>query len=158
MKLAILPVVLAGALWGPAASLAHPYPTRAKAVHARAASGGTIAPRDLLKLMHGPKASRPLVLQVGFKVLYDGGHIPGSTFAGPASSPGGLADLDRVVSGVSRGREIVVYCGCCPWQHCPNVRPALAELHRLGFHDVRALYIPRDFYADWIQQGLPVAR
>ncbi len=158
MKLAILPLILAGALFAPTASFAHPHRMTAKVVHSRAAQGDTIAPRQLLRLLRGPEAHRPLVLQVGFKVLYDGGHIPGSTFAGPASSPDGLAALDRTVKGVSRSREIVVYCGCCPWQHCPNVQPALAELRRQGFHDVRALYIPRDFYADWIEQGLPVAR
>ena len=36
---------------------------------------------------------------------------------------------------------IVLYCGCCPWNHCPNVGPAFKQLRDLGFTNVKVLYM-----------------
>jgi hypothetical protein len=40
----------------------------------------------------------------------------------------GLASLERAVKDVPRERAILIYCGCCPWDKCPNVRPALPRV------------------------------
>jgi rhodanese-related sulfurtransferase len=53
-------------------------------------------------------------------------------------------------------REIVIYCGCCPWDKCPNVKPAMELLKSLGFTHVKAMQLPTSFKADWIDQGYPV--
>jgi len=39
---------------------------------------------------------------------------------------------------------------------CPNIRPALELMRQMGFTRVRALYLPDNFKADWIDQGYPV--
>lgn len=117
-----------------------------------------ISPAELEKQLNGPKGARPLVLQVGFKVLYDGGHIPGAIFAGPASTPEGLARLKEAVAKISHDKEVVIYCGCCPWEKCPNVKPAYEALRQMGFTRVVVLLIPQDFAHDWIGQGYPVER
>jgi Rhodanese-like domain len=95
----------------------------------------------------------PLLLQVGSRMLFDEAHIPGSEYAGPASRPAGLDALRRRVAALPRSRPIVLYCGCCPWDHCPNVAPAWALLHHMGFTQVRVLYLAHNFGADWVNQG-----
>lgn len=97
------------------------------------------------------------MLQVGFKVLYEGGHVPGAIFAGPASTAEGAARLRAEASKIARDKEVVIYCGCCPWEKCPNVHPAYEELRKMGFSRLVVLLIPQDFAHDWIGQGFPVA-
>ncbi len=101
------------------------------------------------------KAAKPLVIQVGFNVLYRSAHIAGTVYAGPGSKPEGLEALKALVEKEPRDREIVIYCGCCPWEKCPNIRPAFAALHEMGFTHVSALYVPENLAKDWIDKGLP---
>jgi hypothetical protein len=99
-----------------------------------------------------------LVIHVGFRELFVAGHIPGSVYAGPGGNDQGLKELEQLVSAQPKTRDIILYCGCCPWDHCPNVRPALALLRKLGFSRVRVLSIPHSFRFDWEKPGLPVER
>jgi len=77
---------------------------------------------------------------------------------GPTSRPEGIAALRQALEAVPRDRGVVLYCGCCPWQHCPNVRPAFEAVRALGFRDVRVLYIEKDLDSDWAKRGYPLAR
>jgi thiosulfate/3-mercaptopyruvate sulfurtransferase len=116
-----------------------------------------IQPKDLAaELSAGGNAPKPVVLQVGPNVLYRSKHITGAGYAGPAAKPDGLELLKNSVAKLPRDREIVLYCGCCPWDRCPNVRPAIEALKAMGFQRVRALYLSTDFKADWIDKGYPV--
>jgi hypothetical protein len=96
------------------------------------------------------------VIHTGFSVLYRATHIRESVFAGPGSKEEGVADLKKIVAGQPRDREIVLYCGCCPWDKCPNIRPAFAALHEMGFTRVKALELPTNLKTDWIDKGYPV--
>ncbi len=100
----------------------------------------------------------PLLLQVGFPVLYRAAHITGSKYAGPGSKAEGIAELKKAVAGQPKDRDIVLYCGCCPWDKCPNIRPAFAALHEMGFTRVRAMVIPDNLKADWIDKGYPTEK
>jgi thiosulfate/3-mercaptopyruvate sulfurtransferase len=99
--------------------------------------------------------STPLVIHVGFPVLYRATHITGSVFAGPGSKDEGIVDLKKAVEGQPRSREIILYCGCCPWDKCPNIRPAFAALHNMGFTHVKAMVVPTNLKTDWIDKGYP---
>jgi hypothetical protein len=46
-----------------------------------------------------------------------------------------------------------VYCGCCPWDRCPNVKPAVELLKQMGFAKAKALYLGTGFKADWLDKG-----
>ena len=109
------------------------------------------------RLKDGAKPA-PLLIHVGFEPLFKLSHIPGSEYFGPASKPEALAKLKQRLKGVPRGREIVIYCGCCPWPHCPNIEPAFAALKALGFKNVKALKLPRSFGQDWAEAGLPTVK
>jgi thiosulfate/3-mercaptopyruvate sulfurtransferase len=107
------------------------------------------------KLAERMKTAQPLVIHIGFNVLYRSAHIANTVYAGPGSKPEGLEDLKKLVAGEPKDREIVIYCGCCPWEKCPNIRPAFAALREMGFTKLSALYIPETLAKDWIDKGLP---
>ncbi|HUA15770.1 MAG TPA: rhodanese-like domain-containing protein [Verrucomicrobiae bacterium] len=121
-------------------------------------SSHLIQPSELAKLLQSPKGERPLLIQVGSHVLYTEAHIPGSEYIGPASDPSALQRLRDRVASLPRNRFIVLYCGCCPWSHCPNVEPADRLLQEMGFTRFKVLYIAGNFGADWVYQGYPTAK
>jgi thiosulfate/3-mercaptopyruvate sulfurtransferase len=119
----------------------------------------TIKPLELIKqLADSNGTAKPVVVCVGFRPLYMGAHVPGAVFHGAAQSEQGLADLKKWARGVSRSANLVVYCGCCPLDHCPNVRPAFNALHDMGFTNLRVLLLPHDFATDWVEKGYPVEK
>ena len=117
-----------------------------------------ISPEDLVKVLQGPKGDIPLVLSVGPSLLYMQAHVPGAEYIGAASTPQGMQSLRTRVKSLPKTASIVLYCGCCPWSHCPNVRPAYDELHKLGFSNVKVLYIADNIGADWVEKGYPTIR
>jgi len=122
-------------------------------------SAQTVQPEELAKELSEAKAGeRPTIACVGFRVLYEGGHIPGASYHGPASKDDGLADLKKWAEGLRRSANLVVYCGCCPIARCPNLRPAFTALHTMGFTRLRVLLLPQNFATDWAGKGYPVAK
>jgi thiosulfate/3-mercaptopyruvate sulfurtransferase len=115
-----------------------------------------IQPQQLATELARPTDSRPRVVCVGFKFLYESGHVPGTAFYGPAREAAGLHDLETAAKAWPRDREVVIYCGCCPLKQCPNVRPAFAALKAMGFTRLRLLDLDTDFRTDW--KGLPVEK
>lgn len=129
------------------------------------AAGASIAPEPALPALIEPEelarqlraGARPAIFQVGFEVLFVAAHIPGAVYAGPAGKSDGLERLRRALSPLSRGGEVVLYCGCCPWARCPNIRPAGALAARLGFRRARLLHLEQSFARDWVRAGYPAA-
>jgi thiosulfate/3-mercaptopyruvate sulfurtransferase len=117
----------------------------------------TISASDLAATLRG-SGPKPLILQVGPQRLYRYAHIPGAEYVGAASEPAGIEALRKRVQGMKRTAAIVIYCGCCPWQHCPNIQPAYDELRKLGFRNARALYLPNNFKTDWDDKGYPTEK
>jgi thiosulfate/3-mercaptopyruvate sulfurtransferase len=117
-----------------------------------------INPEELVKILQSPKGEKPIMIQVGSHVLYEQAHIPGSEYIGPASREIGILQLRKRVETLPRNKFIVIYCGCCPWNHCPNVKPADDALHQLGFTNAKVLYISDNFGANWVDKGYPVAK
>jgi hypothetical protein len=88
--------------------------------------------------------------------MYSQAHIPGSRYAGPGSQSDGLRLLESIVAKTPKSKFIVLYCGCCPWNRCPNVGPAYKRLHDLGFTNVKVLYLANNFGDDWAYKGYRV--
>ncbi|MGA9527089.1 MAG: rhodanese-like domain-containing protein [Terriglobales bacterium] len=120
----------------------------------------TITPAELNDILKatGSKDGKPLVFQVGSHMLYEQAHIQGSEYIGAGNTAEGLRALAARVSKLSKGTPIVLYRGCCPWSHCPNVNPAYDALRQLGFRDVKVLYIANNFGADWVDKGYPAVK
>lgn len=115
-----------------------------------------LQPADLAKQLSAT-SGKPLLIHVGFITMYKQAHIPGSKYCGPTYKLEGIEQLKKCVAGVAHTRAIVIYCGCCPWDHCPNVRPAFEELSKMGFKNLKVLSLPTDFGKDWANKGYPVA-
>ena len=117
-----------------------------------------LQPEDLVKMLKATEKEKPLILQVGSRVMFSQVHIPGSEYAGPGSQASGIQSLESTVASLPKGRHIVLYCGCCPWNRCPNVGPAYKRLHDLGFTNVHVLYIASNFGDDWVSKGYPAVK
>lgn len=115
-------------------------------------------PDELLKLLKGPNGAKPLVFYVGPGAFYQQAHVPGAEFLGPTARPEGLEKLHARAASLSRNRSIVIYCGCCPWVHCPNIHPAYNELRKMGFTKLRVLYLETSFGTNWAEKGYPVEK
>ena len=115
-----------------------------------------IKPEELAAALAKP--AKPMVICVAFPVLFRGAHIEGAVFGGAGSKPEGLEALATLVKSVAKDREIVIYCGCCPWDHCPNMEPAFNKLVSLGYKRVKAMVVPTNLHTDWITKGYPTTK
>jgi thiosulfate/3-mercaptopyruvate sulfurtransferase len=101
---------------------------------------------------------RPPVVCVGDKVLYEGAHVPGALYLGPARTTVGLDTLRKWAEKLPREKMIVIYCGCCPWGKCPNIRPAYSALQQMGFTNIKVLHLSQGFANDWVDKGFSTER
>jgi hypothetical protein len=115
-----------------------------------------IQPDELNRLLLAHGAEKPLILQVGSRMMFNQAHIPGAEYAGSGSQAEGIEQLRARVTSLPRTNLIVIYCGCCPWNRCPNVGPAYSLLHDMGFTRVKVLYLAENFGDNWVSKGFPV--
>jgi thiosulfate/3-mercaptopyruvate sulfurtransferase len=114
---------------------------------------------DFVRELAGAKgANSPTIVYVGFRTLFEGGHVPDASFHGTASKEEGLAELKKWMATLPRSANLVIYCGRCPFDRCPNIRPAYKALNELGFTHVRVLVLPTSFAADWVEKGYPMQK
>ena len=121
-------------------------------------SSQTVQPAQLAKILTEKYSSLPTVVFVGFRSLYVGGHVPQAGFHGTASTEQGLAELKSWAATFPRSADLVIYCGCCPFDKCPNIRPAYTALSSMGFKKLRVLVLPTNFATDWADKGYPIQK
>lgn len=114
----------------------------------------TVQPSALAKELEDSQTA-PMVVFVGFGRLYTAGHIKGAQYHGTTSKEDGLKEFSTWAAKLPRTANILIYCGCCPMDRCPNIRPAFKALQDLGFQQVRVLILPNDFASDWAEKGFP---
>lgn len=110
-----------------------------------------LAPADLAKVISDPKAKQPTIICIG-----PGAVIKGSIDIGPAKDSSNLNKLRQQLSKLPKDAMIVIYCGCCPFEHCPNIRPAFTMLNEMKFTNPRLLDLEHNIKTDWINKGYPV--
>jgi rhodanese-related sulfurtransferase len=118
-------------------------------------STAVMEPAALASILKSADGKQPHVICVAFPVLYRARHIVHATYAGPGSKAEGIEALKKAVAGLDKNADIVLYCGCCPMDHCPNIRPAFRALAELGYKNVRILDIPTNTATDWTAKGYP---
>ena len=106
-------------------------------------------PADLAQALNDNK-NIPLIYCVGPGVV-----IPHSIDIGMTDKPENIQKLKDSLKKVSRDANIVIYCGCCPFARCPNVRPAIALLKEMKFTNYHLLNLPHIIRTDWISKGYP---
>jgi thiosulfate/3-mercaptopyruvate sulfurtransferase len=118
----------------------------------------TVQPAQMVAELRQKKDPHSLVIYVGVRTLFDGGHIPGAVYYGPGSTEQGIADLKKYAATLPKNSDVVLYCGCCPLEKCPNLRPAFRALKDFGFARLRVLILPTSFNVDWAEKGYPVQK
>ena len=108
-----------------------------------------LEPRDLVQLIDKPEDSL-VIFSLGA-----GGIIPGSKDTGPSGEEQGLENLKKELEAIPKDNDIVLYCGCCPFNICPNVRPAFSLLNEMGYTNHRLLNLRENIKVDWIDRGYP---
>ena len=111
-----------------------------------------IAPSVLASIIQEPKTNQPLILNIG--AVDD---IKNAMHIGAVSKPENLKKLNETVHNLPKNTAIVIYCGCCPFTKCPNIRPAFTELQKAGFTNVKLLDLPVDLKVNWSDKGYPLA-
>lgn len=111
-----------------------------------------LAPAELAKIMEEGKEN-PLVYSIGFDAL-----IKGSIDVGAAKEKANLTKFRQRLSKVPKDASIVIYCGCCPFEHCPNIRPAFNLLKEMKFINYKLLSLQHNIKVDWIEPGYPVSK
>jgi hypothetical protein len=84
--------------------------------------------------------------------------IPGTVSVGMTGKQEGLDKFKTQLVSMKKNTKLVIYCGCCPFEHCPNVRPAIDVLKTMNFTDFYLLNLPDNFKKDWIDKGYPVVK
>ncbi len=118
----------------------------------------SIEPAMLAKTLSDSATTKPVILHVGVPFQFKNAHIPGAKHTGMASTSEGTESLKKEVENLPHDTTIIIYCGCCPWKDCPNIRPAFRELQKMGFTKVSVLHISTNFQKDWIDKKYPVER
>jgi len=118
----------------------------------------SVEPQEIARLLSASNRPRPSIIYVGFPSLYNGAHVTGAILAGPASKPDGIDQLRQVVKDMPRSHPLVIYCGCCPFDKCPNIRPAYKALQDLGFTNIKVMVIPTNLHTDWVSKGYPTTK
>lgn len=112
-----------------------------------------LQPADLAQTINDPLAKKPVIFSVG-----PGAVIRGSVNIGPARDSANLAKLQQQLAALPKDAAVVVYCGCCPFEHCPNVRPAFTLLKQLQFSQAKLLNLEHNVKVDWIDKGYPLMK
>lgn len=84
--------------------------------------------------------------------------ISGAINLGAASEKENLEKLDKVLKTVPKNKMIAVYCGCCPMDKCPNIRPAFEMLKKHGMNNIYLVNLPVNLKTDWTDKGYPMAK
>ena len=108
-------------------------------------------PAVLAAAIADPKAPRPLIFNIGPVQ-----QIKGAIAIGPATKPDNLEKLKQQLAKLPKDKEVIIYCGCCPYSRCPNVRPAFELLQKLKFKNAKLLNLPSNLNDDWISKGYPL--
>lgn len=109
-----------------------------------------MAPAELAKELKHPESYKPLVYCVG-----PGALIQGSIDTGPAHEKENLDKLKKALEKLPAKAEVIIYCGCCPFEKCPNIRPAFSLLVQMKFTNARLLNLEHNIRTDWVEKGYP---
>ena len=94
---------------------------------------------------------KPLIFNVGPM-----DKIKSSVFVGIGTSASMGDKMKSTLSMENKTKPIVVYCGCCSYASCPNIRPAYDFLVANGYKNTKVLELPEGLKPDWVAKGFPM--
>ena len=111
-----------------------------------------LAPAVLADLLKTGESNKPVIFNMG--TVED---IKSAKHIGALSNELNAVKLKAALQGVAKNNTVVIYCGCCPFAKCPNIRPAFLALTRAGYTNVKVLNLPVNLKTNWINNGYPLA-
>lgn len=109
-----------------------------------------IEPYDLAAMIEN-KDSKFVIFNIG---PLD--NIKGAKTIGSTSSKANLEKLSKALESIPVNKTVVMYCGCCPFRSCPNIRPAFKMLKEKGYKNPKLLNLSQNLKVDWINYGYPM--
>lgn len=107
-------------------------------------------PGDLAKILENKKMAKTYIFSIG-----PGAVIKGSIEIGPVQDGNNMLKFKKQLAVLPKDANIVIYCGCCPFEHCPNIRPGFAILTAMKFTNAMLLNLQHNVKVDWIDKGYP---
>ncbi len=112
-----------------------------------------MAPETLANIIKDAHASPILIINIG-----PAGLIKQAIDIGPMSDDSNVEKLKSLLGKTNKSTAVVVYCGCCPFKNCPNIRPAFELLKLYKFSKPYLLNLPHNLKVDWIDKGFPMSK
>ena len=106
--------------------------------------------KDLAKKIEKNDTKKMVILSIGPDSV-----IKGSVNIGATHDHQNIEKMKAYLKDVPKDKEVVLYCGCCPFSRCPNIRPAFNTMMELGFKNGKLLNIPNNIKTDWIDHDYP---
>jgi thiosulfate/3-mercaptopyruvate sulfurtransferase len=110
-----------------------------------------LSPDVLANMLNDTKGTKPVIFNIG--PLAD---IKGAVNIGSTNSKANLDKLKKALAKVPKDKMVVIYCGCCPFRNCPNIRPAFSLLKEQGFKNPKLLNLKQNLKVDWTDYGYPM--
>ncbi|MBA3680727.1 MAG: rhodanese-like domain-containing protein [Bacteroidetes bacterium] len=107
--------------------------------------------KELADKINANTKDKPLILNVGPMEL-----IKGAVDVGRATSVTGIEKIKSTVAMENKNKIVVVYCGCCSYASCPNIKPAYDALISAGFKNAKVLELPEGIKPDWVAKDYPM--
>ena len=107
-------------------------------------------PKELAKRIQEGK-NIPVIFNIGPLE-----ELPGAIRIGAGEDESSILKLREHARSLSPDTEVVIYCGCCPFENCPNIRPAFKALTDADFKNHKLLNLKENLKVDWIDNGFPV--
>ncbi len=111
-----------------------------------------MSPSDLVKIIKDGNNPATFIYSVG-----PSGLIKNAIYIGEGRDKKNINKLKNEVGQLSKDANIVIYCGCCPFSDCPNIRPAFTVLNEMKFTNHKLLNLSKNLKADWIDMGYPMS-
>ena len=108
-------------------------------------------PSDLASILNEPIKNNIYIFNIG-----PSGSIKNSIEIGPTEDKNSIEKLKHEASKLPKYADIVIYCGCCPFDKCPNIRPAFNLLNEMDFINHKLLNISKNLKVNWIDNGFPI--
>jgi thiosulfate/3-mercaptopyruvate sulfurtransferase len=108
-------------------------------------------PEKLVAILKDPKAKKPVIINTGTMR-----NIKTALKYGPVSDYKGFDQFKAESAKIGKDKEIVIYCGCCKMDHCPNIAPAFEHLQKNGYSKIKILNLKEDLVFDWVNKGYPM--
>jgi thiosulfate/3-mercaptopyruvate sulfurtransferase len=110
-----------------------------------------IEPETLAMMISDQKAQKPVIFNIGPLA-----NIKGAITIGATVNKANLEKLKKELAKVPKDKMVVIYCGCCPFRNCPNIRPAFNLMKEQGYKNPKLLNLKQNLKSNWTDFGYPM--